>query len=203
MYIQCTKALIDKLNIERNSLQSGEKCDDGADGFYSWHADLILLNNKETIVCMNNMTGYVIVLYNPEEKDIEEFGLRLKDGVRAVLREKYIREDAIEEYLNRCGEIMFATTAGGNLDWSLDSACESIQQKVDLLDEESLLQEKISIYVGEHFMYEGRYFETVSTKESSIYVGGGLQKVQMITGCTIESGFLKGIGEMMNLFSED
>ena len=55
MLIQCTRKLLDKLDVkpkeavEENSL-------------FSWHANLIKLNRRNTVVLVNDKNRYVIVL---------------------------------------------------------------------------------------------------------------------------------------------
>ena len=70
MYLQCTKKMLDKMNMERFKMLPADDCDDGADGFYSWHVNLITLNRRKAIVCMNNLTRYPIVLYRPKTRDM-------------------------------------------------------------------------------------------------------------------------------------
>ena len=39
MYLQCTKKMLDKMNMEKIKMLPMDNCDDGADGFYSWHVN--------------------------------------------------------------------------------------------------------------------------------------------------------------------
>ena len=66
MYLQCTKKMLDKMDIQRIEMLPAGDCDDGADGFYSWHINYITINRRKAIVCMNNLTRYPIVLYRPK-----------------------------------------------------------------------------------------------------------------------------------------
>ena len=68
MYLQCTKKMLDKMDRKKIEMLPAADCDDGADGFYSWHVNYITINRKKAIVCMNNLTKYPIVLYRPKSK---------------------------------------------------------------------------------------------------------------------------------------
>ena len=37
MYLQCTKKMLDRMAKQNIELVPVDLCDDGADGFYSWH----------------------------------------------------------------------------------------------------------------------------------------------------------------------
>lgn len=82
------KALLDKAKIEKDELLPVESCEDGAGGFYSWHAHFITINRRKAIVCMNNLTRYTIVIYRPKAKDILELENRVKEAIRTALQEE-------------------------------------------------------------------------------------------------------------------
>lgn len=88
MYIQCTKVMLDKVDTKKTRLVSVDNCDDGGNGFYSWHVHCITVNRRKVIVCMNNLTRYTIVLYRPKPKDIVELEDRIKEGVRTAFKEE-------------------------------------------------------------------------------------------------------------------
>lgn len=92
MYLQCTKKMLDKMNMQRIKMIPAADCDDGADGFYSWHVNLITLNRRKAIVCMNNLTRYPIVLYRSKTRDIAHLEERIKDGIRRHFRKKEYRQ---------------------------------------------------------------------------------------------------------------
>ena len=93
MYIQCTKKMLDKMDLQKIKLIPAAD-DDGADGFYSWHVNYITINRRKAIVCMNNLTRYPIILYRPKAKDIACLDERLREGIRAALQ--YTRQVAVQ-----------------------------------------------------------------------------------------------------------
>ena len=102
MYIQCTKKMLDKLDSEKIRMVSADECDDGADGFYSWHVNYITINRRKVIVCMNNLTRYPIILYRPKAKDIAHLESRIKEGIRTAFLEEGVPQELVEEYFRNC-----------------------------------------------------------------------------------------------------
>ena len=127
MYIQCTKALLEKLKIEKSELLPTKSCEDGAAGFYSWHAHFITINRRKVVVCMNNLTRYTIVLYRPKAKDMMELESRIKEGIRTAFGEEGISEVVINEYIEKCGAVEYSKTAGRSMVANLNKICETVQ----------------------------------------------------------------------------
>ncbi|WP_295093962.1 plasmid pRiA4b ORF-3 family protein [uncultured Catenibacterium sp.] len=158
MYIQCTKALLDKLKIEKSELLPVESCEEGAEGFYSWHAHFITINRRKAIVCMNNLTRYTIVLYRPKAKDMMELESRIKEGIRTAFCEEGISEVVINEYIETCGVAEYSKTAGRSMVAYLNKICEVVQWYADLLDEDTVIQKRISMSLGKYFVkFDGDY----------------------------------------------
>jgi len=103
MLIQCTKKLLDELGI-KNPPQKKEP------GLFSWHANLITFNRRKTLVMVNDSNRYAIVLYGLKKRDFEHLNEIILSGIRDVFRNECIDEAAIDEYLGRAGEIVFART---------------------------------------------------------------------------------------------
>ena len=61
MLIQCTKKLLDELNIKPSIKEEKP--------FFSWHANLLTINRRKTVVLMNNKNRYIIVLHGLKAKD--------------------------------------------------------------------------------------------------------------------------------------
>lgn len=158
MYIQCTKALLDKAKIEKDELLPVENCEDGAGGFYSWHAHFITINRRKAIVCMNNLTRYTIVIYRPKAKDILELENRIKEAIRISLQEEGISEEVIDEYIGNCGAIEYSKTAGRSMVANLNKICETVQWYADLLDEDTVIQ-KISLSLGRYLVKFGEDYD--------------------------------------------
>jgi hypothetical protein len=63
MLIQCTKKLLSELKIE-TSLPLEEE-----DTLFSWHANMLTVNRRKTLVLMNDSNRYIIVLHGLKAKD--------------------------------------------------------------------------------------------------------------------------------------
>ena len=63
MYIFCSKALADALNIKKNELQK-MPVDAQIDELYAWHGHITKLNGKNTIILMNDRTMYSLIFRN-------------------------------------------------------------------------------------------------------------------------------------------
>ena len=159
MYIQCTKALLDKLKIEKSELLPAENCEDGAEGFYSWHAHFITINRRKAVVCMNNLTRYTIVLYRAKVKDMMELESRIQAGIRIAFQEEGISEEVISEYIRKCGAAEYSKTAGRSMVANLNKICEAVQWHADLLDEDTVIQKRISLSLGRYLVKCGEDYD--------------------------------------------
>lgn len=65
MLIQCTKKLLDELNIKPGALHepTGEE-----EPLFSWHANLIKLKRRKAVVLVNDSNKYVLVLFGRYER---------------------------------------------------------------------------------------------------------------------------------------
>ena len=63
MYIFCSKALADALNIKKNELQK-MPVDAQINELYAWHGHITKHNGKNTIILMNDRTMYSLVFRN-------------------------------------------------------------------------------------------------------------------------------------------
>lgn len=164
MYLQCTKKMLDKMDMQKIKMLPEADCDDGADGFYSWHVNYITINRRKAIVCMNNLTRYSIVLYRPKAKDITQLEERVKEGIRAAFRKEGVPESVTEEYLQNCGCAVYSKTAGRSLVANLNKTCETVRDYIELMDEESLVQRRISLALGRYIVKFGEEFDYPSER---------------------------------------
>lgn len=158
MYIQCTKKMLDKLDSEKIRMVSADECDDGADGFYSWHVNYITINRRKVIVCMNNLTRYPIIIYRPKAKDIAHFESRIREGIRAAFLEEGVPQELVEEYFRKCGDVRFSKTKDRRLLANLNQTCQIVQYYAELLDEDAVVQSRASLKLGRYMVkFDGKY----------------------------------------------
>lgn len=149
MYIQCTKKMSDKMGLKK---MEQIRPDDGrkeADSFYSWHVNYITVNRRKVIVCMNNRTRYPVVLYRPTIKDITQLGDRIREGICRAFLEEGVPEKIVEKYIRNCGAVQYTKTAGPRAVANLNKICESVSYYVEYLDEESVIQNRISLLLAQ------------------------------------------------------
>lgn len=164
MYIQCTKAMLDKVDTKKIRMVSVDNCDDGENGFYSWHVHYTTVNRRKVIVCMNNLTRYTIVLYRPKSKDIAELEGRIKEGIRAAFKEEGVPAEMVEAYIRNCGTAEYSKTAGRSMVASLNKMCETVRWYEDLLDEQTIVQSGISLALGHYLVKCGESYVYPSDK---------------------------------------
>ena len=155
MYLHCTKTLLDKLKPNNILLTPIDQCDDMVGGLYSWHANFITINRRKAIVFMNNLTRYSVVLYRPKAKDLKRLDSLFKEGIRTAFRNEGFSEDIIEVYLNNCKDIQYTKTASRQMTTYLNKACEAVNCYSEHLLEDSVIQNKISLFTGKYLMNYG------------------------------------------------
>ena len=64
MLINCTKKLQDELMIKPEK-------EEVFDSLYSWHANIIKINRRKTMVLVNDASGYVVILRYLKAKDFK------------------------------------------------------------------------------------------------------------------------------------
>ena len=107
---------------------------------------------------MNYLTRYTIVLYRPKAKDMMELESRIKEGIRTAFGEEGISEVVINEYIEKCGAVEYSKTAGRSMVANLNKICETVQWYADLLDEDTVIQKRISLSLGKYLVkFDGDY----------------------------------------------
>lgn len=163
MMVQCTKALLEKLEISKNALESAEGQETFPDNFMAWQAHLVTINRRKAVVLMNNASRSPLVIYRPVKKDFKNIKPLLKQAMKeAFLMEGY-REDLIEAYLEKAGEIGFSKTGSRALVARLNKAVEEIRFFEEYLNPETKIQPFISVITNRfiHGDKEGRYMEPI------------------------------------------
>jgi hypothetical protein len=146
MLIQCTKKLISELKVEPT--RSSE-----VDELFSWHANLLTLNRRKTVVLMNNSNRYIIVLHGLKAKDIKMIDELIIQAIRETFRAEGIKDEVIEAYLSKSKEISYTTTKNRSYVARLNKACDHVYFYERELNQLSLNQVALNkntsrLYVG-------------------------------------------------------
>jgi len=103
MLIQCTKKLLDRLQMKPAPKQEENP-------FFSWHANLVTINRRQTLVLMNDESRYVIVIYGMKAKDLSKIKSWIDQAIREVFLAEGVKEEVVERYLQEAGEVIFTKT---------------------------------------------------------------------------------------------
>ncbi|MEK3934309.1 hypothetical protein MKY41_03240 [Sporosarcina sp. FSL W7-1349] len=110
MKIQGTKKLLDVIPFEGVA-------DNGEEGnpLYAWHANLLVIDRRKTLVLMNDSNRYVIVLHGLKAKEFKNLEQVIPEAIRKTLRAERIREEVIDRYLEEAGPVSFHKTKDRSL----------------------------------------------------------------------------------------
>lgn len=118
MLINCTKKLQDELKIKPEKIEV-------SDSLFSWHANIIRINRRKTIVLVNDTSGYVVILHGVKAKDFKCIKRLISDSIRKTLIADCIKPDIAEKYLADGGEIVFSKTQNRSLIARMNKGCEA------------------------------------------------------------------------------
>lgn len=107
MYIFCSKALTDALNIKKTELQK-VSAKIQIDDLYAWHGHITKLDGKNTIILMNDKTMYSLIFRNKLPRSADKFATIIKDTVPYIMEVGGFNKTEINKYMTGVGEIIFA-----------------------------------------------------------------------------------------------
>lgn len=137
MLIQCTKKLLTELKVtpapalEESSL-------------FSWHANLLTVNRKRTLVLMNDSSRYIIVLYGLKAKELKNLNELILQALKETFQKEGIKDDVIETYISSSSEITYTTTKNRTLVSRLNKACESVLYFEEDINQSEIIQTQLS-----------------------------------------------------------
>ena len=77
MYIFCSKALTDALNIKKIELQK-VSVEIQIGDLYAWHGHITKLDGKNTIILMNDKIMYSLIFRNKLPRSVDKFAAIIK-----------------------------------------------------------------------------------------------------------------------------
>lgn len=105
MIIQCTSALMEKIDSKITVIEASDKND--MNPLIFWHAHFIKVNRKNAIVLINDLTSYTVVLFRPKKKDFLDLERQIEIAIRYTLKNDGYLESVIDEYFNASPSILF------------------------------------------------------------------------------------------------
>ena len=154
MMIHCTKKLLNELKI--NMLPDSDEI-----SIFSWHANLITINRRKTVVLANDKTRYAVVMYGLNSKDFKNFAKRIQNAIRETFLSESIRPEIIDQYLNSTSNIYFSKTGSRSSISRMNKACElvHIYASYELFDNENITQSDASNFANDDLVgYLNDYF---------------------------------------------
>ncbi|WNS75133.1 plasmid pRiA4b ORF-3 family protein [Bacillus sp. DTU_2020_1000418_1_SI_GHA_SEK_038] len=149
MLIQCTKKLLDQLGIKPETQEEEEP-------LFSWHAHLITLNRRKTLVLVNDKNRYVVVLHGLKAKDFKNLDEIVLQGIRKTLIEEGITEEVIDKYLLHSKEVTYTKTKDRTSVARMNKACEYVYFLEELLENDSIFNTRMSMRVSRFLMGDGK-----------------------------------------------
>jgi hypothetical protein len=148
MLIQCTKKLLAELKVETSEPSEEE-------ALFSWHANMVTVNRRKTLVLTNDSNRYIIVLHGLKAKELKKIDDLILQAIRETFREEGIKDEVIEAYISQSNKFSFTTTKNRTLVARLNKACENVY------------------YFGERIVQSKINQVTLSKRISNLLVGNG------------------------------
>lgn len=141
MLIQCTKKLLDQLNIKPELNIEEEP-------LLSWHANLITFNRRKTVVLVNDKNRYVIVMYGLKAKDFKTLDKHIINAINKTFQDECIKEEIIQEFINYSKNIVYTKTRDRSSISRVNKACELVPIFDDLIQENTINQCALNIRIS-------------------------------------------------------
>ena len=94
MRIGLTKKLSDHTGIKITP------ADPSVDPLFSWSANLLTINRRKTIVCMNDASRFAFILHGVKAADIKKLDLLIVQAIRHLMAMDGIAPEIVERYLS-------------------------------------------------------------------------------------------------------
>jgi hypothetical protein len=151
MLIQCTKKLLAELKVEPSPSSSD------VNELYSWHANILTLNRRKTLVLMNNSNRYVIALYGLKAKDMKNIDGLILQAIKETFQSEGIRDEVIEAYISQSKEFSYTSTKDRTMVARLNKACENVEYFFEReLDQNSINQIALNKWVSRLLFGNGK-----------------------------------------------
>lgn len=149
MLIRCTKKLIDELKVIPETVE-----DDAS--LFSWHANIIMINRRKTVVLMNDMTRYAVVLFGLKAKELKKLDDIARQGIREMFQAEGIKEEVIDQYLLQAQQVQYTKTKDRTSVARLNKTCENTLFFEDYLLQDSIIQKNLSMRVSRILVGDGK-----------------------------------------------
>ena len=143
MLIQCTKKLLDQLKIKPADLCAEKERE--YDAQFSWHANLITVDRRKTVVLVHDNSHYVLILHGLKAKDFKNLGDHILASIRETFLAELIKEEVVTQFIAQSPGISYTKTKNRSTVARLNKTCEIIGLFSDFLTLDSVIQSTASI----------------------------------------------------------
>ncbi|BEP27847.1 plasmid pRiA4b ORF-3 family protein [Helicovermis profundi] len=150
MLIQCTKKLLDQMKIKPEIKLPVEENE-----LFSWHANLIKFNRKNTVVLVNDKNRYIIVLYALKAKDFKNLDKLIINAIKETFLDECIKEAIIDSLLESSGSIIYTKTKNRISIARMNQSIGIVNHFEDLVNENSKNQSEINKQLGYFIVGKG------------------------------------------------
>ena len=171
MLIQCTKKLLDELKIKPEASDGSES------PLFSWHANVITLDRRKTVVLMNDSNRYTIVLYGLKAKNFRDFDTVIRKAIHEMLQFEYVRPEIVERYMEHAAKIAYAPTKDRRVLGCMNNVSQELPWHADArLNEGTIYQPRLGAMISESIVPDanGQYFEPNKAMYKDLEVFAGL-----------------------------
>ncbi|MHC0037628.1 plasmid pRiA4b ORF-3 family protein [Pseudoneobacillus sp. C159] len=168
MIIQCTKKLLIELKIAPSAVSEEAE-------LFSWHANIMTMNRRKTVVLMNDSNRYILVLYSLKAKDFKNINELILQAITETFRLEEIKDEVIEAYISQSKEISFTTTKNKSLVARLNKACDHVYFFENDINPHSIHQPAIAKKASRLMVGDGKNYINPNEKlyrELEALVGG-------------------------------
>ncbi len=151
MLIQCTKKLLDELKMEPELIENSNY-----DPLFAWHANLIMVNRKKTVVLVNDKNRYLIVLHGLKAKDFQKLGDLILQAIQKTFEEEGINDETIEKYLNSSKDIFFTKTKDRTSVARMNRSIEDMYAYGHLINSDAIINSNWSVNASRMLMGDGK-----------------------------------------------
>ncbi len=149
MLIQCTKKLLDELKVKPEERKE-------EDPLFSWHANVISINRRKTVVIMNDKSRYMIILHGLKAKDFKNLGALILQAIRETFQRECIKDEIIDRYIDEAKSITFTKTKDRTLVARLNKSCEMAEFHEDDLSGDFLVESAVSMRASRYLVGQGK-----------------------------------------------
>lgn len=144
MLICSTKKLLDKIDVELVEKEEAP--------FFTWHANLVNINYRKTLILFNEKTGFTVIVHGLTKKEFNNIESVIKNSIIDALTYEGYSKDAIFEFLKKSGEIRFSKTQGKSKTARLNAVCRDIINMCSSMIFPHKLNQPYASYYMNHFI---------------------------------------------------